>query len=81
MKIADGVEMLKLPMNMGGMVSMIYPTLIWDDNTVILVDAGLPDQIEEIREKMNRTGVLFEKLNMIIVTHQDIDHIGAYLIF
>lgn len=77
MKIADGVEMLELPMNMGGMESTIYPTLIWDDNTVILVDAGLPGQIEEIREKMDNKEVLFEKLNMIVVTHQDVDHIGG----
>ena len=77
MKIAEGVEMLELPMNMGGMESIIYLTLIWDDTTVILVDAGLPGQLQEIREKMSNAGVPFDKLNMVIVTHQDIDHIGG----
>jgi len=39
-KITDGITILGLPMNLMGRTSTIYPTLIWDDDTVILVDAG-----------------------------------------
>ncbi|MGZ7117811.1 MAG: MBL fold metallo-hydrolase [Methanobacterium sp.] len=77
MKVADGVEMMEIPLNMGGMKSNIYPTLIWDDKTVILVDAGFPGLFNEIREKMNDADVPLEKLDIIIVTHQDRDHIGS----
>ncbi|MGZ7119788.1 MAG: MBL fold metallo-hydrolase [Methanobacterium sp.] len=77
MKVADGVEMMEIPLNMGGMKSNIYPTLIWDDKTVILVDAGFPGLFNEIREKMNDADVPLEKLDIIIVTHQDKDHIGS----
>ena len=77
MKIADGIEMLELKMNMMGRESIIYPTLLWDDNTVVLVDAGLPISLPDIKSAMEDAGVPFEKLDKIIITHQDIDHIGG----
>ncbi len=36
MRIADGVEMMELSMKMGEIEATIHPTLIWDDNNVIL---------------------------------------------
>jgi glyoxylase-like metal-dependent hydrolase (beta-lactamase superfamily II) len=77
MRIADGIEALELNANSMGRPTVIYPTLMWDDETVILVDTGFPGQINAIREAMNKTGVAFEKLNKVILTHQDIDHIGS----
>ncbi len=77
MKIADGIEILELPMNLMGRESKIYPTLIWDDTTVILVDTGVPNSLNEIKKAMEETHVPFERLNKIIITHQDIDHIGG----
>ncbi|GGE55452.1 hydrolase [Pullulanibacillus camelliae] len=77
MKLAKGVEMLELSMNMGGHAMAIHPTVIWDDDNVILIDTGMPGQVEAIREAMNQAGIPFEKLNKIILTHQDIDHIGS----
>jgi len=77
MKIANGIESIELVMNMMGNKSVIHPTLIWDENEVILVDTGIPGQLEEIREAIEKTGVSFNKLSKIILTHQDIDHIGS----
>jgi glyoxylase-like metal-dependent hydrolase (beta-lactamase superfamily II) len=77
MKVADGLEMLELKMNMMGQQSVIHPTLIWDDNEAVLVDTGIPGQLKEIREAMDKAGVPFSKLSKVILTHQDIDHIGS----
>ena len=77
MKLADGVEALELPFrNPMGMESIIYPTLIWDNDTVVLVDTGFPGQLKQVREAVERTGVPFDRLDKVIITHQDIDHIG-----
>lgn len=73
MKTAKGIEILKLPY----MGDQIYPTLIWDDNTVVLVDAGFPGQLADICKVMAEVGVPLSKLNKIVITHQDIDHIGG----
>ena len=69
--------MINLPMNLMGMNRTIYPTLIWDDDSVVLVDAGVTNSLPEIKNAMKDANILFEKLNKIIVTHQDIDHIGV----
>ena len=44
---------------------------------MILVDAGLPGAIKKIEDMVNSTGLLFNNINKIIVTHTDIDHIGG----
>jgi len=77
MKIANGVEMLEISSNIMGNLMVINPTLIWDKDVVILVDAGFPGQLPQIREEVEKVGVVFEKLNMVILTHHDIDHIGS----
>jgi glyoxylase-like metal-dependent hydrolase (beta-lactamase superfamily II) len=77
MKITDNLYMMELSMNMGGIESIIHPTLIWDDDNVILVDAGLPGGLHLIQDEMSKVGVSFDKLDKVIVTHQDMDHIGG----
>lgn len=77
MKIGKGIETIELVANMMGRQMVIHPTLIWDDNEIILVDTGIPGQLEEIRGAIEKAGVPFNKLTKVILTHQDIDHIGS----
>lgn len=77
MKIAHGIEMLEISADVMGTPSIIYPTLIWDNNTVVLVDTGYPGQLQQIRAVVEKAGVPIDKLNKVIITHQDIDHIGG----
>jgi glyoxylase-like metal-dependent hydrolase (beta-lactamase superfamily II) len=51
--------------------------LIWDKDTVILVDTGNPGQLQAIRTAMEKAGVPFAGLSKVIITHQDNDHIGS----
>ncbi len=73
MKIAEGLDILEL----GNEERRMNATLIWDDKNVILIDAGLPGQIENIREEVEKVGVSFDRINKIIITHHDLDHIGS----
>ncbi|HUX46496.1 MAG TPA: MBL fold metallo-hydrolase, partial [Desulfosporosinus sp.] len=77
MKIANGIYMLEISANIMGTPSVINPTLIWDNDTVILIDTGYPGQLPQIREAVEEVGVSFNQLNMVILTHQDIDHVGS----
>lgn len=77
MKISNGVEMLELQVEVFGSRQELNPTLIWDDEAAILIDTGTPGQFEQIRAAMNECGVSMDKLKAIILTHQDIDHIGS----
>jgi glyoxylase-like metal-dependent hydrolase (beta-lactamase superfamily II) len=77
MKIAQGIATVDLTASMQGRQMTIHPTLIWDDEEVILVDTGIPGQLDAIRAEMESVGVPFEKLTKVILTHQDVDHIGS----
>ena len=37
MKIVDNIEMLEIPMKLMGTTGTIYPTVIWDDEHVVLI--------------------------------------------
>lgn len=69
--------MLELPISLMGVKSKIYPTIVWDENSVVLIDAGLATSLPDIKESLGSVGISIEWLNKIIVTHQDIDHIGG----
>ncbi|HDR4724706.1 MBL fold metallo-hydrolase [Bacillus cereus group sp. Sample62] len=73
MEIAKGVEMLQLEFQ----EFIIHPILLWDDEMAVLIDTGFPGQFEDIQIEMERVGVSFDKLKVVILTHQDIDHIGS----
>jgi len=77
MNVAPGIEVLEIPAVIMGTKTLIYPTLIWDDKTTILVDAGFPGQISEFRRAIMEAGTSFEKIDKIIITHHDRDHIGS----
>lgn len=77
MKLSNGVEVLKISTEKMGRPGAIFPTLIWDDKNVVLVDTGFPGQLEEIKAAVKEAGVSFEKINKIILTHHDIDHVGC----
>ena len=73
MEIAKGIEMLQLEFQ----EFVIHPILLWNDEMAVLIDTGFPGQIEDIQVKMEKVGVSFDKLKVVILTHQDIDHIGS----
>ncbi|MBW7476921.1 MBL fold metallo-hydrolase [Paenibacillus oenotherae] len=77
MHIAKGITMLELSASMMGRTEVIYPALVWDEEAAILVDTGYPGQLPLILGEMERAGIAFDKLGTIILTHQDLDHIGS----
>ena len=77
MRIAEGVKMLAIKAAIMGKPAIIHPVLLWDSADVILVDAGYPGQLQLIREAMGDAGVPFGRLNKVIITHHDVDHMGS----
>ena len=73
MKITDNIAMLEL----AGPNGAVYPTLAWDENNLVLIDAGFPGQIDALIGAIAAEGFRAEGITHIIITHQDIDHIGC----
>lgn len=72
MKLSDNVHMLQV---VGKQV--YYPVILHDDNNLVLVDAGFPLDFEPLKNAINACGFEIKDINKIIITHQDIDHIGC----
>ncbi|GHU77831.1 hydrolase [Spirochaetia bacterium] len=73
MRITDHAEMLAIK----GKDGIVHPTLLWDEKNLVLVDTGFPGQFELILAAIEQTGHKPEDLTYIIITHQDVDHIGC----
>jgi glyoxylase-like metal-dependent hydrolase (beta-lactamase superfamily II) len=77
MRVAENLEMLDVHLQVMGVQRVIHPTLMWDDENVVLIDTGVPGTLEAIRQQAEAAGVPFARLNHIVFTQQDIDHISG----
>ena len=75
MKIDEGIVMLEVTGTVPGM--LMYPTVMWDSENMVLVDVGYGGQLEVLKDSFSREGLDFNKVNMVIITHQDLDHFGG----
>ena len=73
MRIANNVDILEV----GGPADAIYFALTWDEDHLVLMDAGHPGQTEAIVGAIADAGFSAERLTHIVITHQDMDHIGC----
>ncbi|WP_240041046.1 MBL fold metallo-hydrolase [Paenibacillus ginsengarvi] len=76
-KISEHIEMLEVTVRVGANQMVIHPSVIRDEQAYVLVDTGMPDCHGPITKLLTEAG--FDSLApySIIVTHQDVDHIGG----
>jgi glyoxylase-like metal-dependent hydrolase (beta-lactamase superfamily II) len=75
--IMNKIFMLPITFHLDKTDLVIYPTLLKDDNELVLIDCGYPDSITEIENEMNKIDLSLCQLTKIIITHHDHDHMGA----
>lgn len=76
MLISQGVAMLSISAPVLGRMDIVHPVLLWDERDAVLVDTGYPRQLEQLRAAIRACDVDPDRINHIVMTHQDIDHIG-----
>jgi len=74
LKIADNVALLPVPWQ-----STVNFVLTWDENNLVLIDAGFPGQTDAIVKAISDEGFDVTNLTYLIITHQDWDHIGCVM--
>ena len=55
----------------------IYPVLIQLGCNFYLIDCGYEETFDELKLQLKASGILMEDLTGIIITHDDIDHLGG----
>jgi glyoxylase-like metal-dependent hydrolase (beta-lactamase superfamily II) len=78
MQLNDDLYVLALPIQRGDQTVYFNASLILDArHGPTLVDTGLPGQLDAIATALADAGVRVPDLKQIILTHQDIDHVGS----
>ncbi|RUS45607.1 MBL fold metallo-hydrolase [Cohnella sp. AR92] len=72
----QGIALLPISAPVLGRMDTVYPVVLWDEHNAVLVDTGYPGQLSQLRDALESVGVPHDKITRILVTHQDIDHIG-----
>jgi len=77
-RLNDDVYVLPLSIVRDGQTSTFNVSLLLDPAAgPTLVDTGLPGQMDEIVTALAEAGLRVEDLRRIVITHQDIDHVGC----
>ena len=78
MQLNDDVYVVPLSMVRDGQIDTYNLSLILDPTDgPTLVDTGLPGQLDQIARALALAGVQVSDLRRIVLTHQDIDHVGS----
>jgi len=78
MQLNADLYLLALPFQRGDQTVYFNASLILDArHGPTLVDTGLPGQLDAIATVLADAGVRVQDLKRIILTHQDIDHVGS----
>lgn len=70
------VIVLNVPMESTFGPSVIHPVLLKDQDGLTLVDTGMITQWDRIKDAIAEQGEDYRQIKRVILTHQDIDHIG-----
>jgi glyoxylase-like metal-dependent hydrolase (beta-lactamase superfamily II) len=72
-QVSEHVQMLEVV----GANGATHPALIHCKQELILVDAGFPGDIDPLKQAIQEAGFSPARLTYILLTHQDLDHIGC----
>ncbi|NLM57669.1 MAG: MBL fold metallo-hydrolase [Clostridium sp.] len=61
----------------GDTVNTVYPTLLWDEKNIVLVDCGFIGSLTTIEKELAQYGLTVKQLTGLVLTHHDHDHMGA----
>ena len=75
------LAVLKIEMSYGAVPDYIYPAILRDDASCVLVDCGYVGSLPKIEDALCACGLTPEEITHILLTHQDHDHIGAAAAF
>lgn len=71
------IQSLAISAEMMNRVETVYPTLLWDENDMVLIDTAYPGQLPLLKDAIKQLGLDATQVTGLILTHQDMDHIGC----
>lgn len=72
-----GVYALPLSVEYGGRELTVTPTAVETDRGLVLIDAGPPGAVGQLRAHLDPLGFDLEDIWLVVLTHHDGDHVGG----
>ena len=66
-----------ITMTFGNTENIVYPTLLWDDENIILIDCGFIGSLPVLEKELQKFGLKIGEITGLVLTHHDHDHMGA----
>lgn len=77
MIIGNGIHMLAVSATVLGRTQSIHPVLMCGESGAVLADTAFPGQLPLLKQEILNAGLRLESIRKVIITHQDVDHIGS----
>lgn len=71
------ISVLDIAFNQHNAINHIHPTLLEIHGQYFLTDTGYEDTLPQLQTALNQHGIDLTSLHGIIISHDDIDHLGA----
>lgn len=71
----------KVSKEIDGQFIELYPTVLLGSKEVILIDTGYEETYTEFIHELNKFNIQIKDITKILISHDDIDHIGALSFF
>jgi glyoxylase-like metal-dependent hydrolase (beta-lactamase superfamily II) len=71
------IAILKIDMEVSGILSTLHPVIVSDDQEMVLFDCGHKGAIDQLNDKAFSAGFDLNRLSKVIITHHDHDHMGS----
>lgn len=68
---------LSLPFDFHGKPDFLHPTILKTEQELILIDCGYPGFLPLLETAAGKHGLALRNLTGVLITHDDIDHVGA----
>lgn len=68
---------LTITMMYGDTEHTVSPTLLWDEQHIILVDCGFIGSLKILESALEKQGLSSNRITGLVLTHHDHDHMGA----
>ncbi len=71
------IQRLTVTLTFGQTENTVYPTLLWDQQNIVLVDCGFMGALPLLEKELHRQGLSVKQVTGLVLTHHDHDHMGA----
>lgn len=71
------IEILKIESQVNGQKVTLYPVILKINQKLFLVDCGYEESFEDLLLAMKAFGIKASELYGILISHDDLDHVGA----